>query len=201
LILKNKHYNAHHQLVRWWYWLHEIPQTFWNAGATWLALDNTSIIWTIYGLIFKTTNTWSKLIFKTNVFLGMFGLFLKKIYWMTIQSFSSWFGTKIYLENKTLSKCLILFFQNLVIMHWMVAPCYNSYEMNFFQTLKIKFKTNPWKKIRKTPNDCPMFMLPNIGGKVVVSYSMHDIPNVGGKALSNHSIVFHELWKKNPKIL
>jgi hypothetical protein len=83
----------------------------------------------------------------------------------------------------------------------MVAPCYNSYEMNFFQTLKIKFKTNPWKKIRKTPNDCPMFMLPNIGGKVVVSYSMHDIPNVGGKALSNHSIVFHELWKKNPKIL
>jgi len=36
-------------------------------------------------------------------------------------------------------------------------------------------------------------MLPNIGGKVVVSYSIHDIPNVGGKALSNHSIVFHEL--------
>jgi hypothetical protein len=79
LILKNKHYNAHHQLVRWWYWLHEIPQTFWNAGATWLALDNTSIIWTIYGLIFKTTNTWSKLIFKTNVFLGMFGLLKKKL--------------------------------------------------------------------------------------------------------------------------
>jgi hypothetical protein len=48
-------------------------------------------------------------------------------------------------------------------------------------------------KIIKTLNDCPMFILPNIGGKVVVSYSMHDIPNVGGKALSNHSIVFHEL--------
>jgi hypothetical protein len=38
-----------------------------------------------------------------------------------------------------------------------------------------------------------MFILPNIGGKVAVCYSMHDIPNVGGKALSNHSIVFHEL--------